>query len=175
VLGTILVIFSIVLLLSILWQDKKYRAVDWYLFPLLWLLFLVERAQMFSFPEIFQNFLQNVTFIFLQVFLLFFYFSIKAKKKVNLTHGLLGWGDIWFWIASAVYFSSLNFILYTILSLVFSLLLHLLSIHFQKADQEETIPLAGLQALCMSLLITVSYFTSAFHLYDDGIILSFFL
>jgi membrane protein CcdC involved in cytochrome C biogenesis len=80
---------------------------------------------------------------------------MKYKKLVNINDEQIGIGDIAFLITIAFLFSPVNFILFLLLSLTFSLLFVMTS-RFILPNKFKTIPLAGLQAVfLLGLLITI--------------------
>ena len=122
----IIKIITLILLILIFLQDWKDRSVYWLLFPLLTVLLTGERFQNPTvLAELMYSVLINVSFIAIQLVILTFYFSIKNKKWINLTIGLLGLGDILFLLSIAFYLSVLNFLFFYIISLIGVLLIWL--------------------------------------------------
>ncbi|HEY8400583.1 MAG TPA: hypothetical protein VIK89_04940, partial [Cytophagaceae bacterium] len=146
----LLQITAIALLIFIFYQDYKYRAVYWFLFPLLALTFLLYNLNMAGWQEVGNNMLINLGFISTQLALLTLYFSLKYRRLVNISDSLLGLGDILFLLVLGVLFSPLNFIVYYLLSLLIVLLVAvLLRISGRELGK---IPLAGIQAILLSMV-----------------------
>lgn len=160
----------VIILVMIFVEDMRSRAVHWYWFPLLVvaLLFLKSQETNNSWKEIIVNSpLLNAAFLTAQLILLTLYFSIKEKKLVNITKGLLGWGDILFLLCIAAYASPINFIIYHVLSLVIVLLLWAVYSLLSK-KQHQHIPLAGLQACIFAVTILFSWIIP-FSLTNDDV------
>lgn len=81
--------------------------------------------------------------------------SVKNKKIINPFQTYFGIGDFLFYIAVAPLFLTFNFILYFILSMLFSIIMFLL---LRKKMKEETIPLAGFASLLLLALIASDMF-----------------
>ncbi|OOQ58327.1 hypothetical protein BC343_11885 [Mucilaginibacter pedocola] len=142
----------VLLLLGIFYQDIRSRAVYWVFFPLLALAFVLQRLlvgqtpQMVAFESAFP-----AAFLLIQLLVLSIYFSLKQKRFVNITESLLGPGDILFLFCLCLYFPAINFIAFYIVSL-FAIIAGWLTISHIR-QQKGTIPLAGLQAAFVLLLI----------------------
>lgn len=140
----ILIIAFIVVFL----QDYKERQVYWFMFLIVGFLggFLFYKSTL---PELFlTSILLNISFIALLVFTMYIYAKVKLKTNLLNTIGL---GDLFLFMALAVSFSTMSFIVIFISSLIFSLLVHL---YLSKNKKTETVPLAGY----MSLFFLASYF-----------------
>ena len=128
-------------------QDYKARQVYWFLFPVLGLAggtLFYHHSQ----PEVFRiSVLVNIFMVSLVMFVIYLYAKIKLKSGL---FSVIGSGDLWFFLALAVSFSNLAFIILFAGSLLFSLVLHLV---LTKKQKHLTVPLAGY----MSLFMIVSY------------------
>jgi hypothetical protein len=158
---------TLFILLLIFLQDLASRSVYWFLFPLLAaMLFWLHFLQAASLAAIWQPCLINIAFLVLQLLLLTVYFSIKNKKLVNIGNGLLGLGDILFLLSITFYLSTLNFLLFYIMSLTCILLLWLITqLAFRKKN--EQIPLAGLQAILFIVFLAGDRYWFHLHITDD--------
>jgi len=104
-------------------QDIRSRSVYWFLFPILLVLFIAAGLLQYrSLTVIRETAFINCTFLALQFLLLSLYFSLKNRKWVNITTGLLGWGDILLLLSVAFYLSVLNFLVFYMVSLIGALL-----------------------------------------------------
>ncbi len=159
-------------LLFVFYQDLRYRAVYWLAFPPLLVLLLLLAYRDNSPALMMINSGSNLAFLLVQFAALSLYFSLKRKRWVNITRGLLGWGDILFILCLAFYFSLLNFLLFYISSLIVVLLLTGLSFLMNKKAGKK-IPLAGMQALLFALLMITGWVTGAFNLTSDNWLLTF--
>ena len=164
-----MIFFVILLLLSMTWQDFKYRAISIWLFLLVLggLAYLKYSAE--GMHRFFADLQMNLLFLVVQFLGLFGYFALKERRWVNLFKGYLGEGDLLFLILLASYFSFFNFLAFHILSL---LLVLLFGLYFKKRNPK--IPLAGGQALCLALLMSIDYFNQKLVLTEDYWLLSFF-
>lgn len=98
--------------------------------------------------------LSNALFILINVVGLIVYTSLKSGRMANPINKTLGIGDILFFIAICPLFQLKQFILFFILGLVFSLLVHIGQSIFKNSS---TIPLAGHLAL-FTIINVVSHF-----------------
>lgn len=143
-----------IILLLIFYQDIKYRAVTWYLFP--WLaLSLVSVSQRFEL----QNSLINAGFVLSVFIILSIWFSLKDGKIVNLFERHIGLGDLLFLISISAYFSIPAFFFFYLLSLVLIVIGHIIYT-ISKRSKPETIPLAGLQSLFLLSYLIVCWTSS---------------
>jgi hypothetical protein len=157
----------IIILFLIFFQDLKSRAVYWFLFPSLSVLLIALRFQHSFFRTEWEKaILINIGFIVLQLFFLTLYFSVRNRKWVNITTGLLGLGDILFLLSIAFYLSVLNFLFFYIASLtgvsVFWLIWQGVSVKKYKY-----IPLAGFQSLILMLFLACDWWMWSFDLTND--------
>jgi hypothetical protein len=137
-------------LIIIVFQDIKYRAIH-IILPLLVMAISIA-INYFDITLQFTDTLYNIIFIIVNIGGLFIYFSIKEKRFFNPIDTMLGKGDIMFFIAITPLFNLKAFILFFIISLIFSLLTHLAINVLKKV---ETIPLAGYLAIFLSINIVV--------------------
>src|SRR5688572_27738796 len=113
-------IFSIFVLAIIFFQDMRDRAVSWLLFPLLGACFVIRFLYVsgdFTYPVF------NYSFIIIQVAAVALYVFVRYRSTGILTH-YLGIGDILYWVVIAWVFSPVNFILYHLAGLIFSLVVY---------------------------------------------------
>ncbi|MDP9080011.1 MAG: hypothetical protein M3O71_21505 [Bacteroidota bacterium] len=158
------------LLLLVFFQDLRERAVFWILFPVLALSFLSYRLlRNDPVAAICQAALVNIGFIAVVFLLLTAYFSVKRRKWTNVTDGLLGLGDLLFLLALCFYFSILNFLLFYITSLILVLATWLIWRSVVKNSNE--VPLAGLQAVLLAILLGLSWWVLPVDLTNDNWIL----
>jgi hypothetical protein len=154
-------------LLVIFVQDIKERAVYWFMFPVLMLLFLgLHWLQGNAFAEIRQSVSINIGFLAFQFLMVSAYFSVKHKKWTNITAGLLGLGDVLFLLTLCFYLSVLNFLFFYIASLVLVLLIWLVWQFFAK-ETDKQVPLAGLQALLFAVFSAACWWFWPLNLTSD--------
>lgn len=169
-----LIILSLILLTAayIGYEDCKFRAVSWVLFPILGALGVSSSIMLSnSYTTALLNFTVNLTFLTIQLAVLFLYLNYKKKNNRAFTKKI-GAGDIFFLLMSAFFFSPLNFLFYLISSLVFALIVHLLFLKVKLYPQNlTTIPLAGLQAVFLILCLLTSKIALQINITDDSWIL----
>ena len=161
----ILYISLVLLLLVVIYQDLKWRAVNLIIFPtLLVCTFGVFMGEYYNWHSL----LMNVLFITVIILALFVYISIKQKKLTNIFKAHFGLGDVLFMYAVLPLFSSRNLILFIICGMLFSLLLHVV-INFKAIgkDAELTIPLAGYLSIFLIGIGIYNYMTKANIFYQD--------
>jgi len=126
------------ILLLVIWQDLKHRAIH---FTLPILVFIASLAvHIFSDDLNFIMIFKNIGFVSVNIIGLVLYFSVKNKSVVNPIDSMIGLGDILFFIAITPLFDLKSFIVFFIAGMVFSLVTHLISNQFKT---QKNIPLAG--------------------------------
>ena len=133
------------LILSVfVYQDFKYRHINgWFLIPLTIILLIngIQTTQDKNF--LFSNMVLNLIFLVIQFFLLGFYFFVK-ERNINIVNNKLGIGDILLFLILCISFSFKNYIIFYIITLIFSLVISMIMI---KRNKDYTIPLAGYTSL----------------------------
>lgn len=168
-------IFILLLLLVIFAEDWKSRAVHWVLFPMLCLsLLALQYAEHRLTIAMGAIALMNAGFVLAQLLLVTLYFSIKNRHLTRITDGLIGWGDILFLFSITVFFSLLNFLAFYLLSLVL-ILLGWTCIRLLVNTQDKAIPLAGLQALLFTGLLSCDWWLKDLSLASDMHLLNFII
>ncbi|KAA9324914.1 hypothetical protein [Adhaeribacter soli] len=170
------VLVALGLLLLILIQDLKDRAVTWFLFPALALVCYFYSARLLSHAAVWQNWLLNIGFLACELAFISLYLMLKHRKLVWPMQGYMGWGDVCFWVAAAFLFPLPNFAVYFLVSLLFSLIIHLWLRHVSGFyAQKHTVPLAGFQALFLAGLFLVQIFVPALIFTDEFLVVGLFL
>jgi hypothetical protein len=159
-------ILTVVILSGIFIQDFKSRSVYWFWFPALVMLFMILKLQTQTISEVMNASLANWAFIIVQLLFVSIYFSIKNKQIINITNNLLGWGDVLFLLTAATYFSTLNYILFYILSLIAIVLIWIPALLLLKKKYEQ-IPLAGLQSLLFIVCLIADWLIPRIDLTRD--------
>ena len=154
----------------IFYQDLKTRSVTWLLFPIIAVCGLFYAFYYSgSLQIVAKNFAMNIGFLLLQFLLLKIILTVKRKQDTQ-PEKKIGWGDILFLLACALFFSPANFIVFYFLSLVFSLLFHFLFKLISKKNYCKTIPLAGFQALFLFMYIFLNEIVNNNLVTDDWIV-----
>ncbi len=131
--------FIIVLLFIIAYQDIRYRRV--YLWAFLGLIFfaLLNHILSSNIHAVFYDAALNLTFIGIQALLVWGWFQFRKKPLKEA----IGSGDLLLILAMAIGFKFEVFIYLYLISLMVSVVLHLLFI-----NKNATIPLAGFMSIC---------------------------
>lgn len=148
-------LFIIAMLLLVTYQDHRYRAVIWLVFPALTVLFSVEAFSSPGFSP--EHIVLNAIFLLILLGVLTLYFSLRARRPVNITRAYLGWGDILFLASLCFLFSPLSFLAFYMLSLL-GTLVWVLAVYGIRGTKPVTIPLAGIQAFILALVFTAKIF-----------------
>ncbi|OEK09145.1 hypothetical protein A8C32_10445 [Flavivirga aquatica] len=145
-------IFLIAVLLFIVYQDVTRRRIHVVL-PVC--VFGLSLFVNYSSKELtFINVGYNIGFVMVNVLGLVLYYSIKSKNLINPVDRFIGLGDIVFFIAITPLFNLKEFILFFIIGLFFSLLVHIIMVLFKK---RKTIPLAGYLSLFLIVNVVITY------------------
>jgi len=160
----LLKIFGMGILIVIAWQDLTQKAILWILFPLGFIVFLVSGLLEIETGEYLKNVLLNFLFILTLLALLVLYFSVKHKKPVNIIDWYFGLGDLLFLGILSTVFSTVNFILFLIGSLLFTLLIYTI---FNAVQSNKKIPLAGLMAIILVGVMLTDMLTGRINLLSN--------
>ncbi|NQD72699.1 hypothetical protein HP439_18405 [Sphingobacterium shayense] len=138
------------------WEDFKHRTVHlwWYIILAIGLAGLI--LMQGSYGGWLLTTVINLLFVLVLLLILTIYFSIKEKKLVNLFVRHLGWGDVLFFLVITPYFSLMQYILFTVASLIIALLLT--PIIFRLQGKNRHVPLAGIQATCLVVYLPLAFF-----------------
>lgn len=152
-------LFFTITLLAIFYQDLKQRKVTLLLFILEMLLGGLMHYKN-SFNELFFiNIGINFGVVFVIFLILFLYTRLFLNKKLLET---IGSGDFLFFIVIALCFPSITFLILLSTSLVFSLLTFLI---LKPSLKIKTIPLAGLQAFFVGLVLILNWLFNFVDIY----------
>jgi len=141
------------------YQDIKDRAIAVWVFIYLSLVggYVHFESQ---FPQVFLvHVLMNMTVLLMLLFSILLYSKLVLKKNLNQAIGL---GDILFFIVFAVSFPTVSFLVLFSLSCLFSLVLFLGT---KSKSSNKTVPLAGFQALFLSLVLFINLLFNFVNLY----------
>ena len=162
------------LLLSFGYQDFKYRAIYFFCFPILLILGVVVGMTMLPSEDLATNTVWNLGFLLSQLLMLTVYFSIRQRGWVDITKDLLGWGDVLFLVCSSTFFSPVNYLLFYVFSL-FAVLLLVLFYRVTVKRKMSKIPLAGMQATIMGMLLILDWNATSINAYNDDWFLQYFI
>lgn len=153
------------ILFVFIYQDFKFRGIDWYWFLALFVsigvkMLLSETRTSFLYESII-----NISFLVLQFLLLKLYFLFK--KEGRIVDVKIGKGDLLFYPIIALMFSPANFFGFYLLSLILILFIQLF--RYKK----ESIPLAGYTSLFLVAFLIVNE-TISYDLFHGRIVESLF-
>ena len=137
-------ILLILVLLFIFFQDLKFRAVYWFLFPIVLVLSVWVGLDLTNV----ENMLWSLSFFLFSMGFLTLYMSFRQGKLINITKGFFSWGDILFLLAIIPLFSFHLYLMFFTLGTIGTLLVHGLVLTVSKGD--KTIPFAGYMSLFLT-------------------------
>lgn len=97
-----------------------------------------------------------LAFLALNFLVMALYFSFKNRKFINPFQDIVGWGDALFLIAVVPFFSPRDYIIFFVLGMIFSLIVH--AIIRLLFPVEKSIPLAGYLSLFILGTIGTNFF-----------------
>lgn len=165
-------IIILLILIVIIYQDFRYLEVSWILFPVMLISSVWFILYEINLKTLFLNTGINLCFLCLLLGFVTAYIFIKEKKITKLPE-YLGMGDIIFLVIVSILLSPVNYIIFNIFSYLLILLTYSLLGSFRK--KSVRIPLAGLQAAFLFILILLSTFISDFSLINDNLALRYIL
>lgn len=141
-------------------QDIKYRAISWWLIPVILLLLGFRLLEQNVFIEdIVFNMSINLLLIMIQLLLVTIYFSLKERRFVNIIDKYLGLGDILFFLSCSVAFKYDMYIMFLLFSFLTAIVV---AFFYMKLFKKKTIliPLAGIMSINLILLISIDFLFS---------------
>ncbi len=155
----IIKISVIIILLAISFQDIKERKVFLWLFLLSGAL-LGTMHYLNVFPiQFFISIAINIFSVGIVIGILALVSKFLLKKKLKDGFGL---GDALFFMVLAISFPTVTFLVLFSFSLMFALISHII---FKNKNEKKTVPLAGLQAIFVGLLLCVNWIFDFTNLY----------
>jgi hypothetical protein len=164
----------LILLAVILFQDFKQREISWFLIPLLFIAFIIKALFIITLTDLIKNTFVNIGFICIQLLVLTIYMSVKNKKITNIVNSHLGLGDVLFFFVICVAFSPVSFIVFYLVSLLFTLLGSMIYRVNSKTTNQE-IPLAGAMSGGLIVLILANFYFQQINFYADDFLINYFI
>jgi uncharacterized membrane protein len=164
-----LVTIELVLVLLLAWvsvEDCIFRAVSWIVYPMLMFAATAYSLQHIDLQQWISHISFNILFVAAQLIFLTAYFSLRSARFVNISMHLIGWGDILFFLSAGLLFAPANYCVFYIVTLILALVAGLFYRLF-FARKDRGIPLAGIQATTLAVLLVVSMLSHAVDLTDD--------
>ena len=164
---TLLIAIATILVLGIIvFQDAKYRAISWYLIPILLVLFSTQGIQKLSLEEWIVYFTTNVILLAINLFGVFAIISLREKRITNIINSYIGLGDILFFVVLAGAFSPMNFLIFYIGSVLISCIALLIWKQI-KNNTELLFPLAGIISALLIPVLVLSQLYKSIDLFND--------
>lgn len=146
-------------LIFIFFQDMKFRAVYWFLFPLvLGLSFWIGTT-----TSNIENMLWSFCFFIFSMGGLTLYMSLKERKLINISKGYFSLGDMLFLLAIIPVFSFQMYLVFFTTGTILSLIIHGIVVFLIKGD--KTIPYAGYMALLLIPYLLFNHSINSFILH----------
>ncbi|MCB2196739.1 MAG: hypothetical protein KQH79_12825 [Bacteroidetes bacterium] len=166
-------ILLLIILAFIVYQDFRFKAVSWIFFPVGFVLGIVVALLEVNLHNLLINSATILLFLIFQLAIIMLFTRLKYKKTKNVFNSVFGLGDILFLTMIVPFFSPINFLLYFILSLIFTLVTFIL---FSKTRvlKSPRVPLAGLQSMFL-IIVIISQIICKFSFYNDFLILQYFI
>ena len=150
-----LLLLIFIFLAGVTYQDFRHRSVNIWIFIGLFISAIIYRTAFVGIWYFLKTSCLNVLVIAIQLAFLGLYFSLKTKTRVNILDKYIGLGDIVFFVIAACFFPVIKFTYFLVISETAALASYSVLRFFFK--QEETIPLAGAQAVCLSIWLSLGY------------------
>src|SRR5580693_9019299 len=118
----VLTILVAITLSMIAYQDCRSRSVYWWCFPVLAIGGLIMSLIKLGAPVLFFQYLfMNLFFLTLQLAVLKVYFVLRHRKNAAMINKKIGSGDLLFLAAVSFFFSPVNFLVFYLCSLLFTI------------------------------------------------------
>lgn len=161
-----LILLTIVLM-AVSFRDFVSRQIEIYYFLLMAIAVIVFCIMRTDTRTMLQNMLVNIVQLVLLIVCLTGYYRLKNGKAAGTFFNTkLGIGDLLFWIITTPLFAPLNFIIWMVVSLLFSLIVHGCVLVLSR-KKPSTVPLAGLQAVILIIVLTLDQFVFFFDLLEN--------
>ncbi len=165
----LLITLSLVMLAIIIYQDFKFNAVSWYIFPMLMIASFFYGRSMAVTPLYYYYILINFGIILIQILILTLYYLVRDKKVQLIAGTKIGLGDILFFVVLGLIFSPIWFILFLTTGMIITVLVHLIRTGKEKKAYRK-IPLAGYLALIYLVFFILNNFVLHLDLFDIDIL-----
>lgn len=159
-----LILLAILLILIIIaFQDFKERKITAILLPIILILSIIYQVKKYSIAQVIENSVVNLFVIVVQLLILTIVFSIKQKKIVYLYEEMLGWGDILFLPIICIFFAPITMLFfYTACLLIITIVYY-----FSNKSSNKTIPLAGGLSILLAIYLFINEMWMPIHHYSD--------
>ena len=161
-----LLVILIAILLVLVYQDFKSRAISWFLIPILLMVVVINALMTINIEELTIFLGINLILVLVNLLGVTLIISLKEKRLKNIINSYLGLGDVLFFLVLTTLFSPINFVIFFIGSIFLVTLIYGGVMLFSK-QKKTLIPLAGAMSLVLIAVLLVQQFTTSFNLYQD--------
>lgn len=141
----------IVGLVAIIYQDFRERAINIYWLAFTGILLSVDAILLHPLALIIEFSSINIAILLFEIGFVWLYFTLRYRRRVNLTEEFLGWGDIFFLLVLTVSFHPILYVMFVLLSCLVALIAYGL---LAKVDKiERTIPFAAILAIGYLIIV----------------------
>ncbi len=159
-------ILFISLLSVIVYQDFKNRAISWILIPFLCAVGLFNGWFTIGWSTFIAYLSINLSIVFINLFGVTLFISLKDKKFKNIIDSYLGLGDILFFVVLTTIFSPINFVVFFLGSMLLCTTIYG-SIQLANKQKQRLIPLAGAMSVILIITLVVQLVIPSFNFYHD--------
>lgn len=166
-------ICTIAILMIVAIEDFRIREIHWILFPILAIFFFIDGILNMAPGDYLIESFYNLVFLSFQGFFLVLYYRLKGIPLKKYVNSSIGSGDLLYLLILILAFPHINFVVFYISGLLFSLSMWLWIRIFLKKKQ-NMLPLTGFLALFTALIQIFDLLPFDFNRYNDHFLLEFF-
>lgn len=144
------------------YQDFRYRSIPLYCFAGIFASSFAVAISHAPLSAVVFSTLQTISLLALLLGGICLYIYARYKTLRQFVNNQLGTGDILFWVAIAAAFHAFNYLLFMLLSLMVTLLVHIAGLLF-TSKRSPFIPLAGIQACCLLVFVLLNEFVLSYN------------
>ncbi len=133
-------------MVAIVYQDFKYRAIAWWWIPLLLVLLGSKGLLTYEATVWGKSTAMNLGFTLVQLLGVTAYFSLKEQRWVNIIDRYLGLGDVLFFTVVCLAFPPMHFVWWFLTGIVATIVGYGTYLLLHKSGRKE-VPLAGAMAI----------------------------
>jgi hypothetical protein len=146
------ILITLVILITISYQDFKTRSINIFLFFILAILLVYSALRNAPLSVVAAFTGLNFLYVILVMLLCSFYLYIRYKSVAIFK--FLGVGDVIFFLVVAFWFNPIQFILFNTVTFIGALALHFFFLKLSKAyNKFSSVPLAGFQSMSLAVMI----------------------
>lgn len=154
--NTVSILAVLAMLVVVIYQDFRYRAVSWLVFPLLFMILFIHASANNGIRTTGVYAIYNSLFFLSQLLVVFLYVRFRTHQSTFFFNRYIGAGDVFFFLSISPFAQLPGYILYLISGLALTLVFHFLVRLFKmKESTKDTVPLAGFMAAYLAALLLV--------------------